>query len=171
MAERYFRHSAGIETVKLDASEEAATYQVTVRGRVVPVVAHLSDGGRLDLNIDGRPVRAYVANEGLDCLVQVAGEAPVRLEVATSPREKRRRKGGGDSTLTANTPAQVVQVLVSPGDSVAKGDPLVTLEAMKMESRITAPRDGVVKSVGCTVGEVVERGRLLVELRPEDETR
>jgi biotin carboxyl carrier protein len=40
-----------------------------------------------------------------------------------------------------------------------------------MESRITAPRDGVVMSVGCTVGEVVERGRLLVELRPEDETR
>jgi 3-methylcrotonyl-CoA carboxylase alpha subunit len=57
----------------------------------------------------------------------------------------------------------VRQVLVSAGDAVSRGDALVVLEAMKMEQRMTAPRDGVVKTVPCAAGQSVERGQVLVE--------
>jgi biotin carboxyl carrier protein len=61
-------------------------------------------------------------------------------------------------------PGRVLDVLVTQGDAVAKGDTLVLLEAMKMELRIQAPSDGRVTAVHCRPGEVVERAQLLVEV-------
>jgi biotin carboxyl carrier protein len=58
----------------------------------------------------------------------------------------------------------VLDVLVAVGDEVKKGETLVLLEAMKMELRIQAPRDGFVTRVGCEPGQVMEKGQLLVEL-------
>jgi pyruvate carboxylase subunit B len=52
--------------------------------------------------------------------------------------------------------------MVKAGDAVLGGKGLVVLEAMKMENEIKAPRDGVVKSVGCSEGAAVEAGQTLV---------
>ena len=162
--EHFFRTSNGIETVRVERALEPNRFIVTLRDQSLSVLAQLGEDGRIDLRIDDRPVRAYVARDGNNCLIQLLGELPTTLEVLDSPREKRKHGAGRDSSLTANTPAQVVNVLVSAGAAVKQGDPLVVLEAMKMEFRIAAPRDGVVTSVGCQVGDVVERGQVLVEL-------
>jgi biotin carboxyl carrier protein len=61
-------------------------------------------------------------------------------------------------------PGSVLATQVVAGAKVAKGDLLVILEAMKMEHRITAPRDGVVESVHVSEGEQVENAQLLVTL-------
>jgi 3-methylcrotonyl-CoA carboxylase alpha subunit len=53
---------------------------------------------------------------------------------------------------------------VSVGDEVAKGAPLLILEAMKMEHQITSPRDGTIASVNCKEGEMVQPGLDLVTL-------
>jgi biotin carboxyl carrier protein len=71
-------------------------------------------------------------------------------------------RSGGD--LTAQMPGQVVETLVSDGESVASGQTLVILEAMKMEIRIAAPADGVVKKVLVSQGDIVDRGQPLVEM-------
>jgi len=57
---------------------------------------------------------------------------------------------------------KVVQVAVAPGSRVEQNQVLVVLEAMKMEYRLAAPRDGVVEAVHCKVGDLVDLGRLLV---------
>lgn len=59
---------------------------------------------------------------------------------------------------------QVVRVLVEEGEVVRRGQPLVLLEAMKMEIRVTAPHDGRVVRLLCNVGEVVQRAQPLLEL-------
>ena len=56
---------------------------------------------------------------------------------------------------------------VAAGASVSKGDLLLIMEAMKMEHRITAPRDGVVASVHVAVGDQVDNGQLLVSMAEE----
>ena len=58
----------------------------------------------------------------------------------------------------------IVAVMVKPGDKVARGAPLIVLEAMKMEHTIVAPADGIVASVNFAVGERVAEGADLVDL-------
>jgi propionyl-CoA carboxylase alpha chain len=65
-------------------------------------------------------------------------------------------------SLTASMPGSVVRVLVSDGDVVAAGQPVVVLEAMKMEHTVTAPAAGTVTTVAVEVGAQVETGSLLV---------
>jgi 3-methylcrotonyl-CoA carboxylase alpha subunit len=65
-------------------------------------------------------------------------------------------------SLAAPMPGKVVQVLAQPGAGVKKGDPLMILEAMKMEHTITAPADGVVKEVHYAAGDQVLEGVELI---------
>jgi len=69
-----------------------------------------------------------------------------------------------DAALSAPMPARVLAIMVEPGQRVAKGDVLVTLEAMKMELPVRAPRDGTVAAVSCQTGRMVNAGDHLVEL-------
>jgi 3-methylcrotonyl-CoA carboxylase alpha subunit len=62
----------------------------------------------------------------------------------------------------------VVAVLVAPGQRVAKGAPLVILEAMKMEHTISAPAAGVVMAVNYRTGDKVKEGADLVDLEDAD---
>lgn len=59
-------------------------------------------------------------------------------------------------------PGKILQVMVAPGTVVDEGDPLLVLEAMKMENVIRAPRSGVIAGVEAQVGEAVEKAAILV---------
>jgi 3-methylcrotonyl-CoA carboxylase alpha subunit len=72
--------------------------------------------------------------------------------------------GGEQGSLLTPLPGTVVAVHVSEGESVSRGAPLVTIEAMKMEHTLTAPRDGLVARLAFGVGERVSAGAVLVEL-------
>jgi biotin carboxyl carrier protein len=61
----------------------------------------------------------------------------------------------------------VTRVLVEPDDEVTRGQPLVAVEAMKMEHLVRAPRDGRVRAVHASPGAMVQGGTTLVELHPE----
>ena len=67
----------------------------------------------------------------------------------------------GSVTVTAPMPGNILDVKVKAGDSVKAGDPLLVLEAMKMENEISAPQDGTVASVNVRKGDVVNSGDLL----------
>jgi biotin carboxyl carrier protein len=60
-------------------------------------------------------------------------------------------------------PATVIKILVEAGQAVQKGDTLLLLEAMKMELPVRAPGDGVVATVKCREGELVQPGTPLLE--------
>jgi 3-methylcrotonyl-CoA carboxylase alpha subunit len=66
--------------------------------------------------------------------------------------------------MSAPMPGVVLKILVSAGDVVTKGQPLLILEAMKMEHVIAAPFDGRVSAVNCSEGELVQPGVDLIEL-------
>jgi len=67
------------------------------------------------------------------------------------------------STLKAPMPGKVLDVLVTTGQEVAKGEGLVILEAMKMENVLKADDVGVVKSVNVSIGQAVEKNNILIE--------
>ncbi|VDC27517.1 acetyl-CoA carboxylase biotin carboxylase subunit [Pseudogemmobacter humi] len=77
------------------------------------------------------------------------------------------KMGGGDS-LIAPMPGLVSAVRTAPGAAVRKGDPLLVLEAMKMEHILTAPRDGIVADLLVAERDQVADGTLLLRLEAED---
>ena len=70
----------------------------------------------------------------------------------------------GDGSIRAPMPGKVTLVSVKPGDTVVKGQPLLTLEAMKMEHALNAPFDGVVDELSAELGAQVSEGALLAKL-------
>jgi 3-methylcrotonyl-CoA carboxylase alpha subunit len=81
-----------------------------------------------------------------------------------APSTGRSRGRTASNELSAPMPATVVKVMVEVGASVARGETLIMLEAMKMEVPIRAPRDGVVQSIHCKAGELVQPGVHLLDL-------
>lgn len=81
-----------------------------------------------------------------------------------APSTGRHRGRTASNELSAPMPATVVGVMVDAGASVARGDTLIMLEAMKMELPIRAPRDGIVQAIHCKPGELVQPGVNLLDL-------
>jgi methylmalonyl-CoA carboxyltransferase small subunit len=67
------------------------------------------------------------------------------------------------NALTSPVAGTVVTVLIEAGSDVKSGETLFVLEAMKMETEVTAPKDGKVKSVDVVVGDAVQGGQVLIE--------
>jgi 3-methylcrotonyl-CoA carboxylase alpha subunit len=103
----------------------------------------LSFGGDLRREIDGRYVEAGYATDGGGVLVSVGGEA-YRLEKPGPPDVDAAGAEGdaGAASLVAPMPGTVVKVMVGEGDEVEEGQPLLVLEAMKMEQTVAAPYSG-----------------------------
>jgi biotin carboxyl carrier protein len=77
-------------------------------------------------------------------------------------RQGRRKATAHQGSLSAPMPATVIRINVAPGDTVKKGDTLLVLEAMKMELPVRAPADGVVETISCRAGELVQAGVTLI---------
>ncbi|HAA77122.1 TPA: biotin attachment protein [Candidatus Latescibacteria bacterium] len=72
--------------------------------------------------------------------------------------------GGAGQAVTAEMPGKVIRILASPGSAVSEGDPLLVLEAMKMEMQIASPTSGTVQSVDVSEGEQVTAGATLLTI-------
>ena len=90
------------------------------------------------------------------------GAAPAAPAAAPAPAPAAAPAGG--EKVSAPMPGTILDVRVSNGASVKKGDILFILEAMKMENEIMAPCDGTAASVSVTKGATVESGTLLCVL-------
>ena len=74
--------------------------------------------------------------------------------------------GGSHKTnaIKSPMPGLVLQIMAEVGQTVAKGETLLILEAMKMENTIKAPADAVIKSIHVSKGAAIDKGQLLIEL-------
>ena len=72
----------------------------------------------------------------------------------------------GQGELKAPMPGKILEIMVSEGDEVDRGDPVAILEAMKMENELKAPIAGVVASVNVTVDDSLEKNALILEIEP-----
>lgn len=138
------------------------TFRAVIDGEPITVtLPELSAGALPDwVVVDRRPYEV-IFDPDLRWL-QVGGRRyPLEtrdLEAATH------RPASGDGRVKAPIPGLVTRLLVEPGQRVEPGQPLLILEAMKMENEIHAPRGGVVQQVHAQVGQGVARDVLLVEI-------
>lgn len=90
-------------------------------------------------------------------LEELTGAAPAPAPAAAAPAAA---PAGGEQ-VTSPMPGTILDIKVSQGASVKKGDVLMILEAMKMENEIMCPCDGKVASINTSKGAAVESGSLL----------
>ena len=91
--------------------------------------------------------------------------APAPRAASPAPAAKPAAAGAaGGISITAGAAGKVVDVVAAPGAAVKKGDPVVVLEIMKMETPVVAPQDGTVASVEVAKGETVESGAVLATM-------
>ncbi|MCR4923982.1 MAG: acetyl-CoA carboxylase biotin carboxyl carrier protein subunit [Lachnospiraceae bacterium] len=92
--------------------------------------------------------------------------APVQKKAApkAAPVQKKASSGAGSIKIEAGAAGKVFKIESAVGKAVKKGDPVIILEAMKMEIPVVAPSDGTVASIDVAVGDTVEAGALLATL-------
>ena len=143
-------------------------WRVRVDESEFELVSETMPDGKLRLVGESGVTVAEVTPEGTRRFVRL-GVLDFVLERAGAPAaggsgRARAIAGGHDGGLTAPMPGVITKVMVVVGDEVAKGQPLVALEAMKMEHLIRAPHAGVVKRVAASPGSMVQAGTELVEV-------
>lgn len=133
-------------------------------GDVTLVVEALPLGaGRWLLRHDGQQMLVWAATTERTTHLWLNG---VQLQVTQPPLRPRRAHAAAGADLMAQMPGQIVEVRVSLGASVAAGEVLVVMEAMKMEIRVVAPFAGVVNALHVAAGQIVQRGQRLLDLQP-----
>ena len=97
------------------------------------------------------------------------GAAPAPRKAAPAPKAAAApapaaASGAGNVKIEAGAAGKVFKIEASAGQAVKKGDTVLVLEVMKMETAVVAPEDGTVESINVSVGDQVEAGALLATL-------
>ena len=142
------------------------------------------DGSEFTVMVDGSPVQVLLPshNPGADEVEWfIVGERPYEVAIDPDLHWVKSRQGiyplevqdlevvsmkppMGDGRIKAPIPGQITQVLVGVGEQVDAGQPLLVLEAMKMENEIRASHFGTVKTINVTPGQTVKIHEVLIEI-------
>jgi 3-methylcrotonyl-CoA carboxylase alpha subunit len=126
-----------------------------------------TDEGRLAIWLGGETFAATVVRrptaDGVDYAVFADGASRTLRLVDPLDVTQYEAVSSGEGAVRAPLPGKIIDLRVKAGDRVSKGQPLLVLEAMKMEHTLAAPADGTVKTVRYAVGEQVVEGAELVE--------
>jgi acetyl-CoA carboxylase biotin carboxylase subunit len=160
-------------SVRLEVDEK--TIEVSWRQENDTVALSGEDWRVIALPVSFEPGSIRAAIDGIQQVFRVTAdgdrfyvqsESGYRL-VTRLPRYPETRAGADQEDASAPMPGLVSRILVEPGQDVKAGDPLMILEAMKMEQTLRAATDGVVESIKVKLGDVVAPGDLLVHIRKD----
>ena len=163
-ARRHFdiEHAGVRHAVMLERAHDGAC-ALHVATQPLAYSAHALGQGHHDILLGARRLRLSVHVHGERVAVFAPEGSAVVTEVDALAHAGDNAAEGG--RLTAPMPGKVIAFLAAAGESVAQGQPLAVMEAMKMEHTLTAPRDGVIDELLYAVGDQVAEGGELLRLR------
>ena len=160
-------------------------YEVTVHGKMRQVEIEAAGPGKYRLRFDGEEHLVDLSRpspEAFQMLIDgasweagcVATESGYMVDVlgvsseveVVDPRRKALKLAGGASSgvLGTSMPGRVVRLMVPLGEKVAKGQPVIVVEAMKMENELKSPIAGTVAEIFVSAGQTVEAGTKLLRI-------
>ncbi len=150
----------------LELSRSASAYRLHLGEQVVDVDLKTGADGRAWLTLGERHIEVVIATRGDDVFVHLDGEAYQLRYQHPLDRLAAQAGGSAEDNIRAPMPGSIVAVQVKAGDTVTKGQTLLVMESMKMETTIAAPRDGTVAAVTYEKGQTFDRDALLLSLEP-----
>lgn len=168
----HYRLKTGDETLTFDVDPVKENHlKVSTGEKSLDVSYTISSDHHVHFVVDGVGVNAFVTGEKGEKTILIRG---VPYVVCDADITARTRKSARDLTklpqvITPPMPSVVVRIMVAEGDSVQKGDSIIILTAMKMETTLTAPFPGRITAINVSVGEKVMPGKILVDIEKEPE--
>jgi biotin carboxyl carrier protein len=148
--ENLYDVTIGEHTVRVDVAKSGRTiYSIIEDGKQFEAMVEERGGPKLDVLVRGKLFHLEAVDERSRMLAQSAGA------VATGPQ-----------VVNADMPGKIVKIEVAKGAAVTAGQPVVIVEAMKMENPIPAPVDGIVTDIAVREGDTVDAGAPLFTVEP-----
>jgi biotin carboxyl carrier protein len=139
-----------IEPVNVHPALSGKALSLRIGGRLHLIhITGLDNNGNLAVTMNGRPVQLSVMDELKAQALDSLGSA------------------AGSGTIAADIPGLVVEIKVKEGQVVHQGEPVVVVEAMKMQNELTAAVSGTVTGIPVSVGDAVNPGDPLIIIEPE----
>ena len=131
------------------------TYHIRVTG-----VGHKADERRpFYVSVDGVPEEILI-----ETLLETVPTESAVVDATRASKGSKRPKATREGDVTSSMPGSVVDIFVKAGDTIKAGDPVLVIEAMKMENEVPAPVSGTVKAVHVTKGDRVNPDEALVQI-------
>ena len=141
--------------------------KLRIDGRAYTVTGEQQEeDGRHRLEIDGRPVSFARVHVGARQALRIDGRT--FEAVLVDPRDEADAAAAGHDHVRAPMPGAVIQVHKRVGEPVSRGETLLTIESMKLQMALAAPRDGVLAELKRGVGETFDKDEIVAELEPPD---
>jgi len=145
-------------------AREPGSLRVCVGGEEIGVAIEPAADGAVILHIGGR--RLYFrALRSRNALIVAMGPANFTF-TEVEGRAAGAGRGAASPEMIAPMPGKVLKLLVREGQAVAAGDPLIVLEAMKMETTLFAEGAAVIRKIRVEAGQMVDHGAVLIDLSP-----
>jgi acetyl/propionyl-CoA carboxylase alpha subunit len=162
--------------MKLKRPGETREFDVAIVSRAHGVLRVNLDGEELEVTVEpaadgvsvlqiGQRRLQIRAARSRNALMVAAGSYSFTL-VEAEARTSGAHRGSTTPEMAAPMPGKVLKILVSEGQAVAPGDPLIVLEAMKMETTLFAEGAAVIRKIRVETGQMVDHGAVLLELSP-----
>jgi 3-methylcrotonyl-CoA carboxylase alpha subunit len=155
----------GAEEHLVCATDEAGSWLLQLGERSIVACGERRPDGSLAIALDGVRRHVTVLDHETETAIFLEGESWRLIEI--DPLSPSAGEDPSAGRLIAPMPGRVTQVMVETGISVRRGEPLMIIEAMKMEHTVTAPADGIVEKVRFATGDLVEEGAELIVLVPQ----
>jgi acetyl/propionyl-CoA carboxylase alpha subunit len=150
----------------LELSRSRDAYCLHLGDARIAIDLRTSPDGRTWLSVGERHVEVVIATRGDEVFVHLDGEAHALRYRHPLERLAAQATGGGADGIFAPMPGSIVSIAVGVGQAVSKGQALLVMESMKMETTLVAPRDGVIAAVRFEKAQTFERDALLLSLEP-----
>jgi biotin carboxyl carrier protein len=152
---------------RIELVRSGLSWRCKVNGREFPADVIFSQTGVLSFIVDGKSYEVRQEVAGAETSI-VVGRQRFRSAVA-DPRSLRSRgrirdSSAGVKKISAPMPGKVVRILAPLGATVETGQPVLVIEAMKMQNELKSPRTGRVKRLAVSEGAAVEAGQVLAEV-------
>jgi biotin carboxyl carrier protein len=168
-----FSGDAAGSVLPVEVAATTPEFRVLVDGRLLSGEAALirpgiwslvfADGRQWEVSLEPAPEGEVAASFG-NAVATLDLKDELTARAAAAGGRGRSKKG---NVVAAAMPGRVLRIAVAPGQTVAAGESLLVLEAMKMENEVKAPRDGVVEAVVVAAGQAVSAGEVLLRLKIE----
>ncbi len=155
-----YEHNNHVYNVSIEKSDK--DFFITYNNTEYKVQAEETKPGQIKIKIGDRIIKSIITEGEKEKYVFIDGEVFRVKPIELTGLKKQKKKEEGD--LTSPISGKVVSVKVKNGDSVKKGDVLLVIEAMKMEYLIRAPFKGKVKKVNFKEKDLIEIGKVTVDL-------